>query len=144
MNAKFKKWIRDHPDFAKWMQGNAKQVVAAVGVLAGAIITLLASLEVVHWSATQTTLVAAESAAGIAFITAGIAHFWPGTSKEPVAVAASFTALVTATITLGTGFTWWHISKDQESAIVAVVSAAIGLLTAMFARSKVKSPVTPK
>jgi hypothetical protein len=123
---------------ADWIKSHAQHVLAAAGALATAIITLLPALNVVDWSAPQTALVLAEAAAGIAFVTAAAAHLWPGTPHEPVALAASFTALVTATLTVGTGFSWWHLTQQQTSAMVAVVAAAIGLVTAVFARGAVK------
>lgn len=132
-------WLGRHLNkgFQGWMASNAKRVMASVVVLATAVITLLSAMELVHWSGGQIALVSAETAAVGALLTAIIAHFWPGTKAEPVAVAATFTAFVTATIALGTGFAWWIISQAQESAILAVVSATIGLATALLARNEV-------
>ncbi len=118
-------------------------VVAAIGTLAVATISLITSLGAVTWSAAQISLVTAETAAVIAFVTAVLAHFWPDTQKQPVAVAGTFTALVTATLTLGTGFAWWTFDQDQSSALVSVVSAVIGLGSALIARNAVTAKGTP-
>lgn len=125
-----------------WIQSHAKPVIGAAAALGAAVISLLTTLAVVHWTAAQTTLVSAETAAVIALVSALVAHFWPGTKQEPVAVAGSFTAFVTATITLGTGFAWWDISTAQASALVAVVSATLGLGSALIARSQVQAKTT--
>lgn len=143
MNNWVAKWVKSHPSASAWIQSHAKPVIGAIAALAASIISLLTTLDAVHWTTTQTSLVSAESAAVIALVTAVIAHFWPGTAQEPVAVAASFTAFVLATLTLGTGFSWWSLSKEQISALVAVLSAAIGLGSALIARSSVKAPKTP-
>ena len=128
--------------FDNWMRYRAVGVVAAVGVLATATITLLTTLGAVDWSGPQIAMVGAETGAGIAFLTALVAHFWPTTNRETVAVAGSFTALVTTTLTLGTGFVWWTISQAQESAIVAVVAATIGVIGAVLARHSVDAHPT--
>lgn len=125
-----------------WIATHAKPVIGAVAALAAAVISLITALNVVHWTAAQTSLVSAESAAIIAFVAALAAHFWPGTSQEPVALAASFTALVTATATLGTAFTWWNLSTAQTSALVGVLAAAIGLGSALIARASVTAGKT--
>jgi hypothetical protein len=125
-----------------WIEGHAKPVIGAVGGLAAAMISLITAVGLVHWSAAQTALVSAEAAAIIALISALVAHFWPGTAKEPVAVAASFTAFATATATLGTSFGWWTLSTDQVSAVAAVLTSAIGLGSALIARSTVTAAPT--
>ena len=130
-----------------FMTTQAKAVVAAIGALAAATISLITSLGTVDWSPAQISLVTAEVGASIAFLTAIIAHFWPDTPKQPVAVAATFTALVTATLTLGTGFAWWHFTSAQSSALVGVVSAVIAVGSALIARNLVtvneKTPPSP-
>src|SRR3954447_8571471 len=82
-------------------------VLAGLSTLVVAAITLLSVFELVHWSTVQTSLVLAESAAVIALATAAVAHRRAGTPKEHVAVAATLTAAVSATLALGSGFGWW-------------------------------------
>jgi hypothetical protein len=118
-------------------------VVGAIGTVAAAVISLITSLGAVDWSAAQISLVTAETAAVIALVTAILAHFWPNTQQQPVAVAGACTALITATLSLGTGFAWWTFTQAQSSAMVAVVSAVIGLGSALFARSMVTAKKTP-
>ena len=67
-------------------------IIGALGTLGVAGITLVTVFKVVDWSAAQTALVTAEAAAVTGLLTAIVAHLWPGTSKEPVALAATFTA----------------------------------------------------
>jgi hypothetical protein len=121
---------------------NPKAVIAAIGTLAVALIAILTVFKVVDWSAAQTALVTAETAAVIGFVTAIVAHLTPGTSKEPVALAATFTATVSATLALGTGFGWWSLSEQQVSALVGLLTAMIGVGTALFARQYVTAGVT--
>lgn len=130
-------------DFAAWMKKHAKPVIASVAALAAAVISLLTALNAVHWSAAQIAVVTAETAAAIALVTAVAAHFWPETKQEPVALAASFTAFVTGTLTLGTGFSWWALSEAQVASVVAVVSATLGVFSAFLARSQVRARETP-
>jgi hypothetical protein len=68
-------------------------------------------------------------------------HLLPTTKREPVAVAATFTAAVSATLALGTGFVWWHFSPVEIAALVGVLSAMIGVGSAVLARQSV-SPTT--
>jgi hypothetical protein len=143
MNNEVAKWVASHPSASTWIQSHAKSVIGAVAALAASIISLLTTFNAVHWTPTQTSLVSAETAAVVALFVALIAHFWPGTAQEPVAVAASFTAFVLATLTLGTGFLWWSLSKEQIAALVAVLSTAIGLGAALIARSSVDAKKTP-
>jgi hypothetical protein len=119
-----------------------KKIIAAAGVLGGAIIALLASFQIGHWSATQTTLVTAESAAGFGLVAALLAHFWPGTKQEPVAIAAAVTALATATVSLGVGFKWWHFSADQTATVTSVIAATVGFVSALVARDSVTAKQT--
>jgi hypothetical protein len=121
----------------------AAAVVAAIGTLAAATISLITSLGAVTWSPAQISLATAEVGATIAFVTAVLAHYWPNTKQQPVAVAGAFTALITATLTLGTGFAWWTLTQPQTAALVSVVSAVIGLGSALIARSMVHADPTP-
>jgi hypothetical protein len=93
--------------------------------------------KVVHWSAAQTALVTAEAAAVAGFVTAFVAHLIPGTAKEPVALAATFTAVVSATLALGSGFGWWSLTEQETSAVAGVVTALLGVGGAVFARHHV-------
>jgi hypothetical protein len=118
-------------------------VVAAIGTLAAATISLITSLGAVSWSPAQISLVTVEMGAFVAFVTAILAHYWPDTKQQPVAVAGTFTALITATLALGTGFAWWHFTQPQTSALVSVVSGVIGLGSALIARNMVTANPTP-
>ncbi|MDQ6777428.1 MAG: hypothetical protein M3071_14690 [Actinomycetota bacterium] len=116
----------------------------ALAPLAASVITFLTTFGIVHWSGSQTTLVSTEVGAIIGLLSAAVAHFWPGTKKEPVALAATFTAAVSATIALGTGFAWWHLTAKQATVLVTLVTALIGVGSAWFARSKVNAIMTPQ
>jgi hypothetical protein len=116
---------------------NPKALIGAFGAFLVALITVVTVFDVVHWSAAQTALVTAEAAAAAAFLTAVVAHLAPGTSKEPVALAATFTATVSATLALGSGFGWWSLTEQQMSALAGVVTAVIGVGCALFARNRV-------
>ena len=99
---------------------------------------------VVHWSAAQTALVTAEAAAGAGFVTALLAHLRPNTSKEPVALASTFTALVAATLALGCGFAWWSLTEQQTGAVVGLVTAILGLGAGLLARQHVTAQVSSR
>lgn len=122
---------------------NPRAVVAALSALAVAVITLVTVFELVDWSAAQTALVTAEVAAVTGLITALVAHLKPGTSKENVAIAATFTATVTATLALGSGFAWWHLSEQEISALAGVVTAVLGVGGAVIARQHVTAETSP-
>jgi hypothetical protein len=113
---------------------NQNAAVAGLGALAVAFLTLVTVFKVVHWSAAQTALVTAEAAAVAGLITAVVAHLMPSKSKEPVALAATFTATVSATLALGSGFGWWSFTQQQTSALAGVVTAVLGVGGAVFAR----------
>lgn len=122
---------------------NPRAVVGAVGTLAVAVITVLTVFKVVHWSAAQTALVTAEVAAVAGLLTAVVAHFRPATPQEHVALAATFTAAVTATLALGSGFAWWHLTQEEISAAAGVVTAVFGVGGAFIARQHVTARPTP-
>ena len=124
------------------MSSNAKTLVGALGALAVAVIAVLTTFGVVDWSDAQTALVTTEAAALIGLIGAVVAHRTPGTKQEPVAVAAAFTAALSATIALGTGFEWWNLTTEQTSVLVSLVTAIIGVGSALFARTKVTAATT--
>ncbi|MGZ4232540.1 MAG: hypothetical protein ACXVUE_05160 [Solirubrobacteraceae bacterium] len=116
---------------------NPKAVAGSLGTLAVAIVTIVTVFNVVHWSAAQTALVTAEAAAVGAFITALAAHLKPNTAKEPVALAATLTAAVSATLALGCGFAWWSLTQQQTGAVVALITAILGVGGALLARQHV-------
>jgi hypothetical protein len=120
---------------------NPKAVLGALGTLALAVITIITVFKVVHWSAAQTALVTAETAAVGGLFTAVVAHLMPDTSKEPVAIAATFTAAVSATLALGAGFGWWSLTEQQTSAVAGVVTAILGVGGALIARQHVRAAV---
>jgi hypothetical protein len=122
---------------------NPVALVAAIGILAGAVITLVTVFEIVHWSAGQTAFVTAEVAAVAGFLTAVARHFKPDTKQEHVAVAATFTAMVAATLALGTGFGWWTMTEQETAALLGVITGLIGVGSAMFARDRVHADKTP-
>jgi hypothetical protein len=118
----------------------------ALAALATAGITVLTVFDIVHWSKAQTALASTEAGAVVAFLAAVTLHFLPTTKNEPVALAATFTAAISATLALGTGFLWWHLTANEVSALVAVVTAVIGVGTAIGARGVVtpdNGPSTP-
>jgi nitrate/nitrite transporter NarK len=101
------------------------------------LLTIVTVFKAVNWSAAQTALAIAEAAAVAGLITALVAHLAPGTSKEPVALAATLTATVSATLALGSGFGWWSFTEQQTSAVAGVVTAVLGVGGALFARHHV-------
>ncbi len=114
-----------------------KTVVGGLGTLVVAFLTIVTVFKAVNWSAAQTALVTAEAAAVTGLITALVAHLAPGTSKEPVALAATLTASVSATLALGSGFGWWSFTEQQTSAVAGVVTGVLGVGGALFARHHV-------
>ena len=117
---------------------NTKTAVAGgLGSIAVALVTIVTVFRVVDWSAAQTALVTAEVAAVAGLLTALVAHLRPSTSKEPVALAATFTAVVSATLALGSGFGWWSLTVQQTSAVAGVVTAILGVGGALLARHRV-------
>ena len=116
---------------------NPKAVAGGLGTLAVALITIVTVFKVVDWSAAQTALVTAEAAAVAGFLTALVAHLMPGMSKEPVALAATLTATVSATLALGSGFGWWSLTEQQTSAVAGVLTAVLGVGGALIARHHV-------
>ena len=77
-----------------WMRA----LLAAFATLTGAAVGIMTSFDVVHWTPAQTTLVGAEATAFWVCAGAVVAHFCPRTKKQPVAVAGTVTALVSATL----------------------------------------------
>ena len=124
------------------MAFEAKAGLGALGPLAVAVIAVLTVFEIVDWSASQTALVTAEAGAIIGFVSALVAHLWPGTKQEPVALAATFTAAISATTALGTGFGWWNLTEEQVSTLASLITAIIGVGSAMVARNIVTAPRT--
>ena len=120
-----------------------RAVIATSGTLVVATITLLTVFEAVAWSAPQTALVVAEAAAVTGLVAAIVAHMTPATKKEPVALAATFTATISATLALGSGFSWWSMSEEETSAVVGVVTAVVAVGAAVLARRHVQVEVSP-
>jgi hypothetical protein len=123
--------------------GKIKALLGALGALTVAIISFLSGFSIVHWSTAQTTLASTEAAAFWALVAALVAHFWPGTQQQPVAIAGTFTALVTATVSLGIGFSWWNLTQAENAELTGLVSALIAVISALVARSQVTAKSTP-
>src|SRR5437588_12479681 len=100
---------------------NPRAVVAALGTLAVGLITIVTVFKVVDWSAAQTALVTAETAALAGLLTALVAHLRPGTAREHVALAATFTATVAATLAVGSGFGLWSLTEQPTRVAPGVV-----------------------
>lgn len=124
------------------MKSLVKALLVALAPLAAAVITVLTVFSIVNWSAPQTALVTTEALSLIGLLSAVVAHFWRGTAKEPVALAATFTAALSATIALGTGFAWWCMTAEQTTAVVSLVTAIAGVGTAVVARGRVDAAKT--
>ena len=122
----------------------AKALLAALATLTAALIGILTSFTVVHWKAPQTAVVVAEFTAFWAFIAALVAHFFPQTKQQPVAVAGTFTALVTASVAVGIAFSWWSVTPQQNAYITSFVTALIAVGSALVARTQVYAkPISP-
>ena len=121
-----------------------KSAVTALGGLAASVIVVLTAFTIVDWSASQTAFVTAEAGATLGFLAALLAHRKPGTPTEHIALAGTFTALVTSTLALGTGFEWWSLTQDQSAALLGTVTAIVGVTAAMRARGKITPPDTPR
>lgn len=136
----------ESPDVKK-VPTQTKGILGAFATFIAALIAVMTSLEWVPWTAQQTTLVSVEAAAAFALLAALVAHYSKNTKREPVAIGASITALATATLGLGTGFAWWTLRSDQLGAIVGVVTAAVGVGSALIARELVvaeQKPIVPE
>ena len=118
-------------------------LLAGLTALTGAVIGLMTSFNAVHWTSAQTTLVATEVAAFWALASAVTAHLWPGTKKQPVAVAGTITAFVSATLSLGIGFAWWQLTQSQNASLIGLVTAIVAVVSALVARSTVDAGTTP-
>jgi hypothetical protein len=118
-------------------------LLAGLTVLTGAVIGLITSFNVAHWTSAQTTLVATEVAAFWALAAAVTAHLWPQTKKQPVAVAGTITAFVSATLSLGIGFAWWRLTQSQNASLISLVTAIVAVVSALVARSTVTAGTTP-
>ena len=118
-------------------------LLAGLAVLTGAVIGLMTSFNAVHWTSAQATLVAAEVAAFWALASAVTAYLWPQTKKQPVAVAGTVTAFVSATLSLGIGFAWWQLTQPQNASLISLVTAIAAVVSALAARRKVTADTTP-
>ena len=117
--------------------------LAGLTALTGAVIGLMTSFDAVHWTSAQTTLVATEIAAFWALASAVAAHLWPQTKKQPVAVAGTVTAFVSATLSLGIGFAWWQLTQSQNASLISLVTAIVAVVSALAARNTVETGTTP-
>ena len=118
-------------------------LLAGLTALTGAVIGLMTSFNAVHWTSAQTTLVATEVAAFWALASAVTAHLWPQTKKQPVAVAGTVTAFVSATLASGIGFAWWQLTQSQNASLIGLVTAIVAVVSALAARSTVEAGTTP-
>jgi hypothetical protein len=118
-------------------------LLAGLTALTAAVIGLMSSFDAVHWTSAQTTLVATEAAAFWALACAVAAHLWPQTKKHPVAVAGTVTAFVSATLSVGTGFTWWHLTQPQNASLISLVTAVVAVVSALVAMNTVQADTTP-
>jgi hypothetical protein len=121
----------------------ARNISAAWLVLANAVLTMLVGTGVVDWSDAQVALVYAEVNTVSALLLALYLHFYPDTKREPVAVAASLTAVAVSTTALLSGFQVWHLNDAQNALVVSVVSALVALVATAFARQQVVAEVAP-
>jgi hypothetical protein len=118
-------------------------LLAGLTALTGTVIGLMTSFDAVHWTSAQTTLVATEVAAFWALAGAVTAHLWPQTKKQPVAVAGTVTAFVSATLSLGIGFAWWRLTQSQNASLISLVTAIVAITSALVARTTVRAGTTP-
>lgn len=118
-------------------------ISAAFLVVVNAVVTLLASLGSIHWSDAQTATVYLVANTGSAVVLALYFHLSPGTKKQPVAIAGSFTAFATAAAGLVAAFQWVHLTDAQLAVVGTTITAIVSLVVTMFARDQVTAPVTP-
>jgi hypothetical protein len=112
--------------------------------VAAAVIVWMTAFQIVSWTDFQTALVTAEAVAVIGFFGSLVGHFWPDCKAEPVALAATFTATLAASIALCNGFGWITWSPNQITAVLGVFTAFVGIGAALFARHGVEAHKTPK
>lgn len=108
------------------------------------MIVWVTAFQIVAWSDFQTALVTAEAAALTGLFGALVGHFWRESSKEPVALAATFTGALAATLALCNGFGWLTWTQDQVTAVLGVFTAFLGIGSALFARTRVTADTTPR
>ena len=118
-------------------------LLTGLTALTGAVIGLMTSFNAVHWTSAQTTLAATEIAAFWALAGAVTAHLWPQTKKQPVAVAGTVTAFVSATLSLGIGFAWWQLTQSQNASLIGLVTSVVAVASALAARNTVEADKTP-
>ncbi|MFW0794943.1 hypothetical protein AAFP30_14120 [Gordonia sp. CPCC 205515] len=116
----------------------APSILAALTVFSTAVFGLCTSFEIGHWTAPQITLIGTELAAFWAFVTAVVAHRAKSTKDQPVALAGTVTALLTATLSLAAGFRWWHFTEAQNAAVTGMLTALIAVVSALVARHFVR------
>ena len=62
--------------------------------------------------------------------------------EQPVAVAGTVTAFVSATLSLGIGFAWWQLTQSQNASLIGLVTAIVAVVSALVARSTVTAGTT--
>ena len=127
------------PPVPQWTAG----VLGGLAAVTGAVLGLLTSFDIVHWTSAQTTLIAIEVAAFWALAGAVTAHLWPQTKRQPVAVAGTVVAFVSATLSLGIGFAWWQLTQSQNASLISLITAVVAVAAALAARSTVTAGTTP-
>jgi hypothetical protein len=123
------------------MPSLVKGLLSALGILAIATPPFLAAIAV-DWTSAETGLVTAEAVTAVALVSALVAHVWPATKEEPVAVATAVTAWATATLALVTGFGWWDLTEEQIATVLSFVTAVVNAIGALIARGQVKAQTT--
>lgn len=127
----------------EWVDVRDKMLAPLAGLVT-AVIAVLTVFQTVDWTPAQSTLVTTEAGAVLGFGWAVLAHLWPGTQQQPVALAATFTALASTTVALGAGFGWWHWTGEQMAAINGLVTAFVGVGTALLAHNLVRADTTSR
>src|SRR5215475_5461628 len=118
-------------------------LLAGLTALTGAVIGLMTSFNAVRWTPAETTLVATEVAAFWALACAVTADLWKQTKKQPVAVAGTVMAFVSATLSLGIGFAWWQLTQSQNASLISLITAVVAVAADLAARSAVTAGTTP-
>lgn len=120
-----------------------RSVGASLLVLVNLVLVLLDTANVTHWDKdTQTVAVYSVANTLVFLVIALYAHFYPGTKKEPVAIAAAVTTFVVSIITLAFVFVWFSWDVKTYAAIVAIVPQVVGLVAFLFAREQVTADPT--
>jgi hypothetical protein len=141
-NTKFERPL-DLPYGRPVMPPRVAALLAGLAALTAVVFILMTSFNAVYWTSAQLTLVMTEVVVFWALAAAVIAHLWPQTKEQPVAVAGTVTAFVSATLSLGVGFAWWQLTQSQNASLLSLVTAIIAVASALAARSTVTASTTP-